>query len=460
MEESFESARPVGTARTLPHSIDAEQMLLAACLIDGPDVVSRCVMAGVRPQSFYDGKHRDTFAVVMDLYAGQKAIGVDTLAEELKTRRKFDELGGYAFLAQITSKAATTAEVNYFIEKVREGATLREVIATCTSAVENCYGFTGNLDELMTTISDRVTRAAGIGSLEAEETVQEVAKQILAEVMAPPEQRKASKPGISWGLIDVDAECGRLTPGSLIVLAGMPSTGKSALADLVAWHAAERNNETLIFTYEMTKRDYAVRIAQQLSRLNLEDFDKAPNDRRSEFTSALRAIINCKTLHLFERDVSVNRLVARVRAFAQRKKVGLIVVDFLQYLARLEPTIGRERTDEKIGRLTAALKGIAKECDCPVILLSSLNRDGYKEGNRPNLASLRSSGEIESDADVVAILHWPKENPVTKQPQDPHDSSQNFFYVEFNQEKGRSKGVHQVGLSFDRRCTRFDNYNP
>jgi replicative DNA helicase len=445
-------------ARTLPNSLDAEENLLSCCFIDS-DVIGKCVIGGIRADSFYEEKHAVVFGIILGLYNAQKPADPYIVAEELRASGNLDAFGGMPFLIQISKAQSTHAQAVYFIKRLRELATLRQVIRSATSAVERCYDTNGDFNETMTEIADSISRATSTGDSIEEETMQAVARQLLSEVEMPMELRKAKAAGVPWGLIDLDAACGNLDPGTLTVLAGMPSAGKSALADQVAWGAAAKGKNTLIFTYEMTKRDKAIRIAQQVSRLNYDQFDAAPTDRKIAFTEAVRAIMDCKSLHVFERDVSVNRLVARCRAFSSRSKVGLIVVDFLQYLARLESTIGRERTDEKLGRLTAGVKQIAKECNCPALLLSSLNREGYKDGIRPTLASLRSSGEIESDADVVGILHWPESDPITKQVQDPKDSGQSRFYVEFNQEKGRSKGVHQVGLSFDRRSTRFDNYS-
>lgn len=446
-------------ARTLPNSEEAERMVLACCMLDGAEVVARCVLAGITPLSFYAEAHVIVFEHILGLYGAQKSTDVHVVAEALKTAKQLDQIGGYAMMSQISDAAPTQVQLGYFIEKVKEAATLRAVIRTCTAAVEECYNFTGGIEELTGGINARVSAATGSGSDQSEESFQATAKALLVEVTTPAVERKQTVGEVPWGLIDIDRSCGRMQPGNLVVVAGMPSTGKSALADQVAWANAAVGVETLIFTYEMSKRDKAVRIAQQVSRLNYDQLQGAPIDRKRSFVDSVRMISDCKNLHVFERDISVNRLVSRVRAFTNRgKKIGFIVVDFLQYLARLEPQIGRERTDEKIGRMTAALKQTARECECPVMLISSLNRDGYRDGARPTLASLRSSGEIESDADVVAILHWPKSDPNSGVEQDPHDSMQSRFFVEFNQEKGRSKGVHAVGLSFDRQATRFENY--
>lgn len=448
--------------RTLPSSIDSEMGLLCLCFMDGAEMMAKCIMGGVKTANFYEPKHQVIFDTMTDLYAANKPLTVSVVAEELKTRRRLEEAGDFNYLTQLSGAVPTTAEAAFYIEKVCETATLREVIRACQSAVEECYDFTGGLDELSSQIGDRITKALGQGA-ESEETIQVVAGALEHELSLPEAQRPKPVGEVSWGLVDVDAKCGKMQAGNLVILAGMPSTGKSALADAIAWKNAlagkADGHETVLFTYEMTKREKAIRIAQQNSRLNYDQVNLAPPDMRRGFMKELRAIQDCKTLHVFERDITVQRVLARCRSFVTRgKKVGLVVVDFLQYFARLEATIGRERTDEKIGRITSALKQIARECDCPTLLLSSINREGYKDGNRPTMGNLKGSGEIDSDADAIAILHWPKVNPMTNEEQDPHDGYQSAFYVEFNQDKGRHKGVQQVGLSFERPITRFSNF--
>lgn len=444
--------------KELPNSPEAEIHLLACCFNDR-DVVSRCIVSGILPESFYDPKRRAFFSAILGLYLEQKPCEYIVVAQYLQNRGELDKNGGVELLIEISGRFTTTAQAAYFIETVREKATLRQIIRASELSVERCYAVVGDFPEAIAEITESITRAAASGQDNAEPTMQQVAKEFHAELLLPKEQRLAQAPGLSWGLLDVDLTCGVMMPGSLVVLAGMPSTGKSALADQTAWNAAHKLKQTtLIFTYEMTKRDKAVRIAQQQSRLNYENFDAAPREMQARFIESAKAVMDCKHLHVFERDTSVNRLVARTRAFASRGKVGLVVVDFLQYLSRLEPTIGKERTDEKLGRLTTACKQLASECGCPVMILSSLNRSAYADGKRPDMAGLKNSGEIESDADQLLIIHWPSVDPITNEEQDTKDPLRSRFYVELNQEKGRNKGVKQLGVHFDRKSTRFDNY--
>jgi replicative DNA helicase len=140
---------PGPTGRMLPHSLEAEEYLLSCCLLDGADVVARCLEAKITPEAFYDSKHGIVFAQLVDLYNRQVTIDVSVVAEDLKTARKLDQIGGYAFLAQVSSRIPTTAQAGYFIEKVREQALLREIIRAATGAVEECYGFSGGIDEFV-----------------------------------------------------------------------------------------------------------------------------------------------------------------------------------------------------------------------------------------------------------------------------------------------------------------------
>src|SRR5947199_11818 len=131
VQDTSNPSRPAAAAalgRTLPHSLEAEEYLLSCCLLDGADVLSRCLEARIRPESFYDSKHGIVYERLIELYNRQAPIDVSVVAEELKTARQLDAIGGYAFLTQVSSRIPTTAQAGYFIEKVREQSLLREII--------------------------------------------------------------------------------------------------------------------------------------------------------------------------------------------------------------------------------------------------------------------------------------------------------------------------------------------
>jgi hypothetical protein len=138
--------------RELPHSLEAEEYLLSCCFIDGNDVVGKCVARHIRPNSFYDPKHEILFERMLDLYHRQESIDIGVVTEELKANHQLELIGGYPFLLQVTSRIPTTAQANYFIQRVFEHAALREMIKQLTSGVEACYGFSGATGEIAETI--------------------------------------------------------------------------------------------------------------------------------------------------------------------------------------------------------------------------------------------------------------------------------------------------------------------
>src|SRR5277367_4674574 len=142
--------------RGMPNSVEAEEYLLSCCLIDGADVVSRCLEAGVSPESFYVPAHGIIFEKLRDLSNRQAPIDVAVLGEELKTSKQLDAIGGYAFLTRVSGSIPTTAQAGYFIERVRELHLLREIIRSATGTVEDCFNFTGGISEFVDQVEQRI----------------------------------------------------------------------------------------------------------------------------------------------------------------------------------------------------------------------------------------------------------------------------------------------------------------
>ena len=134
--------------RSQPHSDEAEEHVIACCLLDGSDTIERCISVGLTPESFYSPANRVLVQIIVELYRANSPVTLEVLAEELKTRRQLDAVGGFPYLMQITGKIPTTAHARYFIDKVREKQKLRELIGVATGTVEKCYDFTGTLAEV------------------------------------------------------------------------------------------------------------------------------------------------------------------------------------------------------------------------------------------------------------------------------------------------------------------------
>jgi replicative DNA helicase len=442
------------TGRTPPHSVEAEEYLLSCCLLDGADVISRCLEAKIRPESFYLAQHALIYERLVELYNRQTPIDVAVLAEELKTAKQLDSVGGFAFLAQVSSRIPTTAQAGYFIDKVRELALLRELIKSATGAVEDCYNFSGGIDEFVDQVETRLFAVTQNRVSESARQMKEPTREAM-NVITKMMMKKGELTGVSSGFKDLDALTFGFQRQEMIILAARPSMGKTSLALNFAEAAAmPKKGEpaaVLLFSLEMSSSQLALRMLCSRGRVNmklLRDGLYPKNDPAmqhlvevaDEFTKAPIFIDDSSA-------ISIMQLRAKARRIHARHKLGFIVVDYLQLLSPTDPKVPRE---QQVAEASRGLKALAKELDVPVLVLSQLNRSSEKENRTPRLADLRESGSIEQDADVVLMLARPK------------DADEKFQVAADSAElivaKQRNGPVGELKLTFLRDITRFENY--
>jgi replicative DNA helicase len=440
--------------RTLPHSIEAEEQLLGCILLDGPDVINRCYEAHVTSTSFYEPRHARIFYVLESLFAAGKACTVDVLGEELRSRQELDSLGGYPFLAQISSRVPTTAEANYFLGKVRELALRREVIRTSTMAVEECYANSGHIDELMDGIEQKMFAATQ--KRVSDKTVP--ARQIVPEAMAiinTMVSRKGEMTGLRSGFADLDCLTWGFQKSDLIIIAARPSQGKTALAlniaEAMIYPQTGKGVGVLIFSLEMSGTQLMQRMICSRARVNMKLLrDGLVSKTGDDLLRMKNAADDIARAGLFIDDTSaipVSHIRARARRVHARNPLGCIIVDYLQLMA---PTNASTPREQQVAEASRGLKALAKELNVPVIVLSQLNRSSEKDNRPPRLSDLRESGSIEQDADVVLMLSRPKD--ADDRYQTAADS------MDLVVAKQRNGPVGTLKLSFLRDITRFENY--
>ncbi|HWA11249.1 MAG TPA: replicative DNA helicase [Opitutaceae bacterium] len=447
-------AAPGPAGRMPPHSIEAEEYLLSCCLLDGADVISRCLEARIRPESFYLGAHGLIYERMLDLYNRQAPVDVAILAEELKTAKQLEMIGGYAFLTQVSSRIPTTAQAGYFIDKVRELHLLRELIKSATGAVEDCYGFSGGIEEFVDQVEQRifaVTQHRVNESAKPMGTPTREAMNVITKMM----MKKGELTGVSSGFKDLDNLMWGFQRQEMIVLAARPSMGKTSLALNFAEAAAlPRHGEptaTLIFSLEMSAAQLALRMLCSRARVNMKLLrDGLLSKNGSEQAELIRTADEFTKAPIFIDDsssLSIMQLRAKARRIHARQPLGFIVVDYLQLLS---PTDSKMPREQQVAEASRGLKSLAKELSVPVLVLSQLNRSSEKENRSPKLADLRESGSIEQDADVVLMLTRPK------------DADEKFQVAADSAElivaKQRNGPVGELKLTFLRDITRFENY--
>ncbi len=449
------TAAPAPLGRSLPHSLEAEEYLLSCCLLDGADVVSRCLEARIRPESFYDSKHGVIFECLLELYNRQAPIDVSVVAEELKTARQLDDIGGYAFLAQVSSRIPTTAQASYFIEKVRELSLLREIIRSATSAVEDCYGFSGGIDEFVDQVETKIFSVTQNRVSESAKQMREPTREAM-NVITKMMMKKGELTGISSGFKDLDQMMWGFQRQEMIILAARPSMGKTSLALNFAEAAALPKKgapaAVLIFSLEMGASQLALRMLCSRARVNMKLLrDGLLSKNGDEQNRLLQAADEFSKAPIFIDDssaISIMQLRAKARRIHSRPPLGFIMVDYLQLLSPTDPKVPRE---QQVAEASRGLKAIAKELDVPVLVLSQLNRSSEKDNRTPKLSDLRESGSIEQDADVVLMLARPR------------DADEKFQVAADSAElivaKQRNGPVGELKLTFLRDITRFENYH-
>ena len=443
--------------RGMPHSVEAEEYLLSCCLIDGADVVARCLEARISPESFYVPAHGTVFEKLQELYARGVPIDVAVLGEELKTAKQLDSVGGYAFLTRVSGSIPTTAQAGYFIERVREQHLLREIIRSATGAVEECFNFTGGIDEFVDQVEARIFAVTQSRVSEGAKPMSQPTKEAM-NIVHKMMMKKGEMTGVPSGFTDLDHLTFGFQRQEMIVLAARPSMGKTSFALNIAEAATipKRGQPfpTLIFSLEMSGSQLALRMLCSRARVNMvrlrNEVLSKDGDEQQKLLAAADEFSKAPLFIDDSSNMSIMQLRAKARRVHARAKLGMIIVDYLQLLS---PTDSRVPREQQVAEASRGLKALAKELDVPVVVLSQLNRSSEKENRVPRLADLRESGSIEQDADVVLMLARPKDAPDEK------------FQVaaesmELIVAKQRNGPVGEQKLTFLKDFTRFENYTP
>lgn len=458
----WETATPVHSAapgRVPPHSVEAEEQMLSACLLDGGNAVARCIEGKVTPEKLYVPANRVIFARLIQMYEANKSIDMAVLGEELKTTRQFDEVGGWGYLTRISGRIPTTAGLGYFIEKVMELATLRECIWACTQGVEDAYGYSGGIEEYTGTLEQRIFAVTQARVTDHARHIAAGAKGAMANLRKIA-QDGGKTSGVPTGLKDLDQITFGFQRSEMIVLAGRPSCGKTSLAlnfaEAAGMPRRGKPYGVLIFSLEMSSPQLIERLLFARARVNGKRINLGmvkPN--APEFVELDHAEADFSRAPIYIDDSS-EITISQIRAKARRVKakmasmgieLGEVIIDYLQLI---KPRSTRDPREQQVAEISKATKAMAKELNIPVLMLAQLNRESDKANRKPRLSDLRESGSIEQDADVVLLLSRPKSEGDDFQTAAPT--------MCLDVAKNRNGEVGDCLLTFHAAITRFDNY--
>lgn len=411
----------VAAMRVPPSNLQAEQLLLG-CILTHPNAY-RAVEEFLKPEHFADPRHGAIYRASVTMIERGETPNAVTLKNHFEGKRgelSLDELGGSAYLAKLQGAVVTIADAKNLGRLVHDCFLRRELIDIGTVIANGALSFddlnlpaTDQISLAEQRLYDLATRGQSDGKL-----LDLDAALTLAVNAANRANNSAGKlSGVTTGLRDVDALLGGLQASDLIILAGRPGMGKSALAGKIAFSAAQAAHRgtaggcaVAFFTLEMSTEQCAMRWLAEQSRVPVEKIRRG-EVREADFPQFVAVSAELQGMPLFIDDtpaLSLTQVRARARRLKrQRPNLGLIVVDYLQLMTAPMGARPENRVQE-VSLITRGLKGLAKELNVPVVALSQLNRGvEQREDKRPALSDLRESGTIEQDADVVGMVYRP-----------------------------------------------------
>jgi replicative DNA helicase len=482
-----ESRAPAGF-RTQPHNIEAEQALLGAILINN-EAFHR-VGEYLRPEHFYEPVHGRIFAAMARLIEGGRLADHVTLKVAFEDDEALRELDGAQYLARLARAAESIVNADDYGRLLHDLALKRGLILVGEEVVNKAYdaSLPESGREQIEAAEQRLFTLAQQGEVEGGFRAFPTVLTSAVTMVEAAFHKDSRVTGVPTALIDLDDKLGGLQPSDLVILAGRPSMGKTALAITIAANAAatqaagpdaeDLQGDTYavgVFSLEMSAEQLAMRLLSAQAELSSDDLRRGKL-RDMDFKKVVQASQDLAGRPLFIDDtpaLSVAALRTRARRLKRRQGLSLLVVDYLQLVRPASSSPQTNRVQE-IAEITQGLKAIAKELNIPVLALSQLSRAvEQREDKRPQLSDLRESGAIEQDADVVMFVYRDEYYQERSEPkQRPEETRERFeeryqgWQKRYEESRGiadliiakqRNGPIGSIRLSFDATRGRFSN---
>ena len=385
-----------------PHNAEAEERLIASCLLPGDTSVYDTIKPILEAEDFYTLRCKLLYQAIGELSLAGKPLNEVAMLEHLKALQGVDEVGGMAGLLSIMNGASTPSEALFFARTVVEKSRLRDLMKSCRLAVEDVESETRSYDEIRSELESKITEKplikqckVSIGS-SADELMEDIARMQAGDYEADVVRTHTNR---------LDEYLGNrgIAAGEVMTVAAPTSCGKSALALYIVSQAVAKDGHSCgIFSLEMPQKQLTKRLTQVISGVNLRNVEE--NRASEEQVVRVNSAINqLKKLPIYTSHSvkSADDLYSQTRQFVNKHKVKLLVIDYLQLIPFDSNKMGKA---EGIAHISHTIKQMAIDLNIAIVLLAQVNREGAKS-NRLKLYDLKDSGDIENDADVVLLMY-------------------------------------------------------
>lgn len=432
--------------RLPPQSIAAEKSVLGSMLIDHEAIGSAAEI--LDETWFYDDAHRKIYQTMIDLYNHHKKVDLITLSERLKSDGLLEEVGGVTYLSLIIDFVPSSANVEHYAHIVKEKGILRKLIRNATHILEESYAPQDNVESVVDNAERLIFEVADLKQRHPSVHVKELVKESI-EKLDRLYQRKEHVTGIPTGFEKFDRMTSGLQDSDLIIVAGRPSMGKSALAISIAEYVGiDKKMSVALFSLEMSKEQLVQRMLCSQARV---DAHKVRSGFLSaadwpKLTAAAGKLSDSKIFIDDTPAVSVLELRAKARRLKANHGIQLVVLDYLQLM---RSTIKSDNRQQEISEISRSLKALARELSVPLIAISQLSRAvEARHDHRPQLSDLRESGAIEQDADLVVLL-------IREEYYNPTEENKGIADIIIAKQRNGPTGTLQ--LTFIKEYMRFEN---
>lgn len=432
--------------RIPPHNEEAERSALGACMLSKDALLD--VVEEVRTEDFYNESHREIFNSIMRLYRENSAVDMLTVCEDLKTHKALDMVGGRTYIGTLTAEVPSTANAGEYAKIVAEKAMTRQLIYASEEIASKGYEEKQEAEELINDAEANIFRIAQKRQKNDYAKIQDVLMKNL-KMIDDAERNKGNTTGLPTGFSYLDEKTSGLQKSDLIIIAARPGMGKTAFAlNIAAQSAVKAGASVIIFSLEMSQEQLGQRLIAMQARVESEKLKKGTLERKDwdRINVALDELNETKIVIDDTPGISVMEMRNKCRRLKAEQGLDLIVIDYLQLMTFDGRADSRQ---QEVSALSRHLKLLAREMDCPVIVLSQLSRaPEQRQDKRPMLSDLRESGSIEQDADIVIFLY--RDDYYNENTEKPG-------VCEVNLAKHRSGPTDRIELTWVARYTKFSD---